>query len=154
LHAADGGCATGGVEAPHGAKAEARAFDIVPHTGRADAVHHADHQRLLQLVVGGAHRRRARPPSAAASKRAPSSAAPRQRLGAAGAFDGLGQHLHHHLHAQVHVVVARIGEAAAEGGVEGVGSRRRLRWGATRPPRSTGPTPASPMAAGAPSALP
>ena len=46
---------TAGVDAAHHAKAVARAFHIERHAGRALALHHAHRQRLLELVVVGAH---------------------------------------------------------------------------------------------------
>ena len=97
------------------AKAVARAFDVELHTRRALAVHHTHGQRLLELVVGGAH----------------AAALPVQRyvgtlqlcgdgggLCRAGLRNGLGQCLHHQVHAHVHVVVGRLGIAHAERLVE------------------------------------
>jgi hypothetical protein len=63
------------------------------------------------------------PPRCRASKSAPDSARDRAGLRAAGTLDRRGKHLDHRLHAEVHVVVARVGEALAEGGVERI--RRR-----------------------------
>ena len=94
------------------------------HARAARTVHHAHDNRLLQLVVVRAHRGRVQ---AAEPLRFEAGTFQHVRhlgrFGAAGLLDSRGQHLHQHLHAHMHVVVARLGEALAEGGVESLGRR-------------------------------
>ena len=87
----------------------------------ARAVHHAHHQRLLQLMVGGAHR--CRVPGThgrAVGAQTFERTRHRHRVGVACAFDGRRQHLQHQVHTRMHVVVLRLRKALAEGGVESV----------------------------------
>ena len=81
------------------------------HTGRALTRHHTDHQRLLKLVVLGAHRAGLSSDGDAGFFELQGHG---QRIGAPCPLNRLGQSFDHQLHAHMHIVFRGLGKPLAK----------------------------------------